>query len=100
MITTLHIKTDKKVKERAEKLAKDNGITLTALINLSLRQTINFGKIALYAETENLEPNEGTKKILREALKDVRAGKNLSPRFASAEQAFDWLRRKSKNKWK
>ena len=100
MTTTIHIKTDKKVREEAEKLAKANGLTLTALINLSLRQTLNFGRIALYPPTESLEPNAATKKILREAMRDAKAGRNMSPAFANAEDAFNWLRSKNKIKWK
>ena len=85
--TTLHIKTDQEIKEKAEKFAKSNGITLTALVNLSLRQVLNTGQITLQ---EQLAPNAKTGKILKEALADYKAGRNIY-KFNDIEDAIKHL---------
>ena len=84
----MHIKTDKALKQRAEKIAKANGLTLTALVNLSIRQTINTGTVTL---EEPLEFNKKTQKELDKRLRDVKAGKNLSPVFDNMEDAIKYL---------
>lgn len=88
MTTTLHIKTDKKVKERAEKFAKANGITVTALVNLSLHQVLNSGRLVI---EEPLEPNAKTAKELKRIIKDADQGKNMSPVFSSVEAMDKYL---------
>mgnify|MGYP001588543014 CR=1 FL=1 len=88
MTTIMHIKTDKSLKERAESIAKANGLTLTAFVNISIRQIINTGNITL---EEPLEFNKKTQKELDKRLKDVKAGKNLSPVFNKMEDAIRYL---------
>ena len=78
----MHIKTDKALKQRMDKLAKANGLTLTALVNLSIRQTLNMGTISL---EEPMEFNQKTQKELDKRLRDVRAGKNLAGPFENME---------------
>ncbi len=82
MTTIMHIKTDKALKQRMDKLAKANGLTLTALVNLSIRQTLNMGTISL---EEPMEFNQKTQKELDKRLRDVRAGKNLAGPFENME---------------
>ena len=88
MTTTLHIKTDKKIKDQAKKFAKANGITITALVNLSLRQIINNQSVPELPEI----PNAQTAKALRQAMKDSKTGKNMSPKFNNMEDAIKYLR--------
>lgn len=80
MTTILHIKTDAKVRSQVEKLAKNNGITMTALVNLSLRNLIKNPIIELDLSTE---PNAKTKKTIAQARKDYKAGKNISEPLSS-----------------
>jgi len=89
MTTTLHIKTDKKVKERAEKFAKHYGLTLTALVNLSLHQTLEQGQLNL-----NLPevPNKKTARELKQMERDIKAGRNLVGPFTSAEEMDAYLK--------
>lgn len=82
MTTILHIKTDTKIRSQVEKLAKHNGITMTALVNLSLRNLINNPVIEL-----DLSPNLNTrtKKTIAMARKDFKAGNNISGPFNSVK---------------
>lgn len=93
MTTMLHIKIDKKIKQQAEKFAKNNGLTITALVNLSLRGVLNNGGLMI-GEPEI--PNAKTAKILRQAIKDSKAGKGLSPVFDNMEDAIKYLRNNRK----
>lgn len=88
MTTTIHIKTDKKVKERAEKFAKANGMTLTTFVNLSIHQVLNRGQLIV---EEPFEPKAKTGKELKQILKDIEGGKNLSPVFTSAQDMDAYL---------
>lgn len=82
MTTILHIKTDTKVRSQVEKLAKNNGITMTALINLSLRNLIKNPTIELDL---SLVPNARTKNTITRARKDYKARKNISEPVSSVK---------------
>ena len=88
MTTTIHIKTDSKVKARAERFAKANNMTLTTFINLSIHQVLNRGQLII---DEPLVPNAKTAKELKRILKDADAGKNMSPVFNSIEEMDTYL---------
>ena len=83
MQTMLHIKTDKKIRAQLTKIAKDNGLTVTALVNFTLRSLIKNPKIEpiLYPE-----PNAKTQKRIAEALADFKTGRNISGPFNTAEE--------------
>jgi len=88
MKAIITLKTDREVKENAQKLAGDLGLTLSAVVNASLRQFIrdqgvNFSKT--YTMTPELE------KIIETAEKDRKAGKNISPIFTSGKKMIDYL---------
>lgn len=83
MTTILHIKTDTKVRNEVEKLAKHNGITITALVNLSLRNLINNPVIELDLSPQ---PNAKTKKLIAQVRKDYRMGKNIDGPFDSVKE--------------
>ncbi len=83
MKAIITLKTDKEVKKTAQKLAEDLGLTLSAIVNASLRQFIRdqgvrFSKT--YVMTPELE------KTIERAEKDRNAGKNISKVFNSAEE--------------
>ena len=88
MKTVLNVKTDKEVKERAQALAKHLGIPLSTVVNAQLRSFIESGEFKLTREPE-LRPS--VIKELNQAIKEIRAGKNLSPRFTTAADAAAWL---------
>ncbi len=88
--TMINIKTDKKVKEDAQKLAKELGFTLSSLITASLKQFIRTRSVSFSAGYEMTPYLEG---VLTEVEKDIKTGKNLSPKFSSAKDASEYLNR-------
>lgn len=95
MTTILHIKTDKKVRDEVEKLAKQNGITVTALVNLSLRSLINRPVIELDLAPE---PNARTRRVIAQVRKDHKAGKNISGSFNNSQELKQHLTKLMKKK--
>lgn len=90
MITTLLVKTDKKLKQEAQKLAKGMGIPLSAVINESLRTFVVSKQASFRA---SLMPNAKTSKSLRRILRDADEGKNMSPVFHSGMEMDKYLAR-------
>ena len=88
MTTTLHIKTDKKVKDKMERFANANGLTLTAFANLAFHDILNRGQLTIH---EPLIPNAKTAKELKKILKDADSGKNMSPTFENMGDAINYL---------
>jgi len=82
------VKTYPELKRRAEQFARGTGMSLSDVVNLSLRQTINQGSITI---EEPYVPNKKTAKELGASLKDIKAGKNLSPVFSSAKEMDGYL---------
>lgn len=79
----LHIKTDKKIRTQLTKIAKDNGLTVTALVNISIRSLIHNPVADLRIDPE---PNAKTQKWLDQAIKDANEGKNMTGPFDTAEE--------------
>jgi addiction module RelB/DinJ family antitoxin len=95
MKTVINIKADKETKEQAFKIAGEMGLPLSTIVNAFLKQFIREKSVTFEVP---LIPNAKTARILRQAEKDIKAGKNLSPSFHTAEDAVKWLRSKNK-KW-
>lgn len=95
MTTILHIKTDKKIRDQVEKLAKTNGMTITALVNISLRSLINRPILELDLAPE---PNAKTKKAITQARKDYKSAKNISGPFDTKEEIGRHLSKLMKQK--
>ncbi len=92
--TVINIKTDPKTKAAAQKLAKELGLTLSALVSAQLRQAIRTKTVTL--STESYIPTPYLEEILEEAERDIAEGKNLSPTFDNAEDALVWLHNQSR----
>jgi antitoxin component of RelBE/YafQ-DinJ toxin-antitoxin module len=88
MKTQLIVKTDKEVKIRAQKTAKELGLPLSALINAYLKEFIVTKEAHFYVQDE-LKPE--VKKRLDRLTKEAREGKNLSPVFDNVEKAIHYL---------
>lgn len=86
--TLLTLKTDKNLKEAAQKTAKEMGIPLGTVLNAFLRSFVSERRVEFSAP---LVPNAHTRTIIDAVRKDFREGKNLSPAFSSADDAIDWL---------
>ena len=91
MKTVLNVKTDVEVKTRAQALAKHLGIPLSTIVNAHLKAFVESGEFKVTREPE-LRPEVVAE--LRQQMKDIEAGRNLSPRFDTAKEALAWLKAK------
>ena len=89
MKTIINIKTDKEVKENAQEVAAELGLTLSAIINASLKQFIRSRE--LYFSTFPTMTKE-LEELVAQARNDYKNKKNLSPVFSSAKDAIAYLR--------
>lgn len=90
-MTQIVFKVDKKIKERAMKRAKREGIPFAAVLKLATKAFAEGHLSVGIAREERF--NAKTARELRAALKDIEKGKNLSPTFTSAGDAIQWLHR-------
>lgn len=88
MNTVIHLKANKEIKENAQKLASDLGLSLSDVINASLRNFIRTREI-YFSHTPRMTPE--LEVLLDGVEKDLKKGRNLSPRFKTAKQAIDYL---------
>ncbi|MEK9174744.1 MAG: type II toxin-antitoxin system RelB/DinJ family antitoxin, partial [Patescibacteria group bacterium] len=72
--TLLNVKTDKKLKQEAQKVAQELGLPLGTIINAYLRDLIREKKIIFSSPPT---PNKKTQKLLKKIDADIRLGKNL-----------------------
>ncbi|KKT57664.1 MAG: Toxin-antitoxin system protein [Candidatus Giovannonibacteria bacterium GW2011_GWC2_44_9] len=88
MNTVINIKTDQKVKDEAKKIAKEMGLSLSAVINAQLRQLVREQEIRF-----SVAPNMTSylENIAKEARSDYARKKNVSPAFGIAESAARYL---------
>jgi len=90
MNTQVIFNIDKKLKEQAMKKAQSQGLPFGVILKLATKAFVdgefNVGLIS------KEEFNPSTRKDVEKALKDIEAGKNLSPSFSSAEDAIKWLK--------
>lgn len=88
----INIKTDPKVKVKAQKVASELGFSLSALINGYLNQLIKT-KTVHFSATEEV-PSEYMVQALRESEEDRRRGRYKS--FKNIDKANDWLNSRSR----
>ncbi len=88
MTTVIHIKADKEVKENAQKAAKDLGLTLSDVINASLRNFIRTREI-VFSDIPQMTPE--LEKLLGRVEEDIKHDRNLSPSFKNMDEAIDYL---------
>lgn len=90
--TVMSIKTEKELKEKAQKLAKKIGFPLGTLINAFLRQFIRDEAINFAMKPQvPYRMNMKLEKELAAIHKDIKRGKNMSPIFKDIEEALDYL---------
>ena len=90
---TILIKTEPQLKLRAQKLAEKCGVSLSSVITHSLQMFIRDRSITFAADDgKALVPNARTAKALTKQLRDVKAGKNLSPQFSTSVDAIAYLK--------
>ena len=88
MKTVINIKADKDVKDQAFATAKEMGLPLSTIINAFLKRFINEKSVTFVAP---LRPTKYLEKRLKQAFKDIKAGKNLSPMFVDMKKADAYL---------
>lgn len=88
MKTVIYIKTDKEVKENAQKAARDLGLTLSDVINASLRNFIRTREV-VFSNIPTMTPE--LEKLLDEVEEDIKHNRNLSPSFKNAEEMDKYL---------
>lgn len=90
MKTVMSVKVDKDVLESARDVAQKIHVPLSMVVNNQLRQFASERRIEF---REPLIPNAKTRKILDEALRDIREGRKekFSPAFTNAADMDTWL---------
>ena len=88
MKTVINIKTDKEIKENAQKIAKDIGLSLSDVINASLRNFIRTREV-YFSAIPRMTPE--FERLVGKIEKDIKEKKNLSPSFSSSEKINDYL---------
>jgi addiction module RelB/DinJ family antitoxin len=89
MKTMLNIKLDKKLKEKAKKVARDLGLPLNTIINRYLKDLIHERRVIF---ADHPMPGARFRKILSEILGDVRAQKNTVGPFSNADDMIKSLK--------
>ena len=84
----INIKTQPEVKAQAQRVARDLGLSLSALINAFLKQFVKTKKVTFSLNHEI--PNKRTIAILKQAEKNYKKG-NTSPAFKTGKEAVAWL---------
>ncbi len=82
---------DSKIKERAMKQALQDGVPFSIILKLATKAYAE-GKLRLTI-SDAPSFNETTRKEIRQALDDIKKGKNLSSAFTNARNAVVYLNR-------
>ena len=88
MNTVIHLRANREVKENARRVAQELGLSLSDVINASLRNFIRTREV-YFSHTPRMTPE--LEKLLGRAEKDIRKNRNISPRFKTAKDATAYL---------
>lgn len=80
-------KTDPEVKKKAQKIAKEIGVSLSSLVHAYLKQLIRTRRVEFDLEEE---PSDYLIKAIRRSEENIREGK-VSPAFKTGKEAVEWL---------
>lgn len=84
----INIRTDIKIKSKAQDIAEKLGLSLSAVINAYLKQFVRTKSVSFSLEER---PSEFLKKTLAQSKKDIKNG-FVSPAFTDANEALKWLK--------
>lgn len=84
----MDIKLTPKIKKEAQEVADELGLTLNSLVNAYLKQLVRT-KTATFSALEK-EPSKYLLKAIKEAEKEIKAGK-VGKRFATSDEAIRYL---------
>ena len=88
MKTLINVKTEKALKEQAKKVARELGLSLSDVINESLRQMVKTRE-AHFSAVPRMTPE--LEVLLGRVEKDIKTGRNISPSFTSAKDMDRYL---------
>lgn len=88
--TAIYVRTDPEIKAKAQKVAKELGLSLSSLLNGWLRQLIKTKTVTFRAVNE--KPSKYLLEMVKKAEQDRKEGK-ASPKFDNAKDAIAWLHR-------
>ena len=91
MITQVVFNINPKIKARAMKRAKREGVPFASILKLATKAFAEGHLSVGIAHEERF--NAKTAKELHAALRDIKKGRNLSPAFSNVEDAISWLER-------
>jgi DNA-damage-inducible protein J len=88
MSVVINFKTDAQVKESAQAIAKEMGVSLSAVLNMYLKQFVRTKELDIRVESwDNL--SDDSKEAIQEAEADSKAGKLKS---YSPEEAIEYAK--------
>ena len=90
MKTIINIKADKETKRQAQEVARELGLPLSTVVNAYLKEFIRGRQITISAIPRMTSALE---KLLGRVEEDIKAGRNISPKFSSAKEAERYLER-------
>jgi addiction module RelB/DinJ family antitoxin len=93
--TSLHIKIEPSIKVKAQQTAGELGLSLSAVVKAFLREFIRTKRLSVGARDMPEIPNARTRRLLKQAEEDIKAGRTLS--FKSGKDALDYLAREIEN---
>ena len=88
MKAVINIKTNKEIKENAQKIAKDVGLSLSDVINASLRNFIRTREV-YFSAIPRMTPE--FERLVGKFERDIKNKKNVSSSFSSSERINDYL---------
>ncbi len=102
MTTSVIFRIDKKIKEQAQKIARERGMTYSGFLKLASYQLVEGDFKVAIRPNEVFKPS--VRKMIDKSIEDIKAGRNLSPKFHTADEFMDYLekdiKKKSKNRSK
>ena len=90
MTSQVVFRIDRKLKDRAIKKARNEGLPLTAVLKLATKAYVE-GDLDVQLVTQR-KLNSKTRRELQRISNEIRQGKNLSPPFDSAQDAIPYLK--------
>ena len=88
MKTMINIKADRAVKEEAQKLARKLGLSLSDVMNASLRNFIRTREVRV-SDVPHMTPE--LERLIGIAERDLKAGKNISPLLKTPKEVERYL---------
>ena len=88
MKTMINIKADRAVKEEAQRLAKKLGLSLSDVMNASLRNFIRTREVRV-SDVPHMTPE--LERLIGAAERDLKAGRNISPLLKTPEDVERYL---------